>query len=135
MRPHAAGILYAPPFYTPSPRRVFSGVRGWGCIKIRPRNDALRDTPHASKKRYKFRNFPGTPNPSTFSKVLPYKWEAYFCTNGRRAAVQMKMEDVLLGLPFSPPPVLCNLRAEFPPPPLASAMASREFFYMQRFFL
>ena len=25
-----------------------------------------------------------TPTPSTFSKVLPYKWEAYCCTNGRR---------------------------------------------------
>ena len=37
LRPHAAGILYAPPFYTPpTPRRVFSGVGGWGCIKIGP---------------------------------------------------------------------------------------------------
>ena len=36
-RPHAAGILYAPPFYTPpTPRRVFSGVGGWGCIKFGP---------------------------------------------------------------------------------------------------
>ena len=38
LRPHAAGILYAPPpFYTPpTPRRVFSGVGGWGCIKFGP---------------------------------------------------------------------------------------------------
>ena len=27
--------------------------------------------------------FSGDPNPSTFSKVLPYKWEAYCNTNGR----------------------------------------------------
>ena len=38
LRPHAAGILYAPPpFYTPpNSRRVFSGVGGWGCIKFGP---------------------------------------------------------------------------------------------------
>ena len=30
-----------------------------------------------------FRNFPVTPTPSTFSEVLPYKWEAYCSTNGR----------------------------------------------------
>ena len=37
LRPHAAGILYAPPFYTPpTPRRVFSGVGVWGCIKFGP---------------------------------------------------------------------------------------------------
>ena len=37
LSPHAAGILYAPPFYTPStPRRVFLGVGGWGCIKFGP---------------------------------------------------------------------------------------------------
>ena len=38
LRPHAAGILYAPPvLYTPpTPRRVFSGVGGWGCIKFGP---------------------------------------------------------------------------------------------------
>ena len=37
LRPHAAGILYAPPFYTPpTPRRVFSGVWGGGCIKFGP---------------------------------------------------------------------------------------------------
>ena len=37
LRPHAAGILYAPPFYTPpTPRRAFSGVRGWGCTKFGP---------------------------------------------------------------------------------------------------
>ena len=29
-----------------------------------------------------FRNFPVTPTPNTFSKVLPYKWEAYCSTNG-----------------------------------------------------
>ena len=37
--PPAAGILYPPPplFYTPpTPRRVFSWVRGWGCIKFGP---------------------------------------------------------------------------------------------------
>ena len=38
LSPHAAGILYPPPFYTaPTPRRVFSGVGGWGCIKFWPR--------------------------------------------------------------------------------------------------
>ena len=37
LRPHAVGILYPPPFYTPpTPRRVFSGVGGWGCIKSGP---------------------------------------------------------------------------------------------------
>ena len=37
LRPRAAGILHAPPFYTPpAPRRVFSGVGGWGCIKSGP---------------------------------------------------------------------------------------------------
>ena len=37
LRPQAVGILYAPPFYTPpTPRRVFSGVGGWGCIKFGP---------------------------------------------------------------------------------------------------
>ena len=37
LRPHAAGISYAPPFYTPpTPRRVFSGVGGWACIKFGP---------------------------------------------------------------------------------------------------
>ena len=37
LSPHAAGILYAPPFYTPpTPRRVFLGVGGWGCIKFGP---------------------------------------------------------------------------------------------------
>ena len=38
LRPHTAGILYAPPFYTPpTPRRVFSGVGGVGVYKNRPR--------------------------------------------------------------------------------------------------
>ena len=41
----------------------------------------------------------GDPNPQYFlSKVLSYKWEAYFRTNGRRTAVQMG--GVLLGFPF-----------------------------------
>ena len=31
----------------------------------------------------KIRNFPVTPTPSIFPKVLPYKWEAYCSTNGR----------------------------------------------------
>ena len=44
------------------------------------------------------RNFPVTPTPSIFSKVLPYKWEAYCRTNGSRIAVQMG--DVMLGFPF-----------------------------------
>ena len=39
-----------------------------------------------------------TPTPSIFSQVLPYKWEAYCSTNGRRTAVQMG--GVLLGFPF-----------------------------------
>ena len=33
--------------------------------------------------REKIGNFPVTPTPSTFSKVLPYTWEAYCSTNGR----------------------------------------------------
>ena len=44
------------------------------------------------------RNFPVTPTPSIFPKVLPYKWGAYCRTNGRRTAVQMG--GVLLGFPF-----------------------------------
>ena len=36
LKPHAAGILYAPLLYTPSPRRVLSGVGGWGCRKVGP---------------------------------------------------------------------------------------------------
>ena len=40
LRPHAAGILYAPPFYTPpTPRRVFSGVGG--VYKIGQRRNLL----------------------------------------------------------------------------------------------
>ena len=40
LSPHAAGILYPPPpFYTPpTPKRVFLGVGGWGCIKFGPVN-------------------------------------------------------------------------------------------------
>ena len=39
LRPRAAGSLYAPLFYTPpTPRRVFSGEGGWGCIKFGPVN-------------------------------------------------------------------------------------------------
>ena len=68
--------------------------------------------PHAHSL---FRNFPVTPTPNTFSKVLPYKyflkstavqmggvlqykWEVYCRTNGRCTAVQMG--GVLLGFPF-----------------------------------
>ena len=47
-----------------------------------------------------FGNFVSNFDPSTFSKVLPYKWEAYCRTNGRRTALQMGA--VLLGFPFSP---------------------------------
>ena len=37
LRPHAAGILCAPRFYTPpTPRRVISGVGVWGCINFGP---------------------------------------------------------------------------------------------------
>ena len=37
LRPHAAGILYAPPFYTPPhPQKGTSEARGWGCIKFGP---------------------------------------------------------------------------------------------------
>ena len=37
LKPPAARFLYAPPFYTPpTPRRVFSWVGGWGCIKFGP---------------------------------------------------------------------------------------------------
>ena len=37
LNPPTAGFLYAPLFYTPpAPSRVFSGVSGWGCIKIGP---------------------------------------------------------------------------------------------------
>ena len=42
LRPHAAGILYAPPFYTPpTPKRVFSGVGGVGVYKIWPRSNTF----------------------------------------------------------------------------------------------
>ena len=51
LSPHAAGILYAPPLYTPpTPRRVFSRVGGWGCIKIGP----VRKLPTVSKKAASF---------------------------------------------------------------------------------
>ena len=50
LRPHAAGILYAPPFliYTPpTPRRVFSGEGGWACIKFGPVFGVLCEGPSA----------------------------------------------------------------------------------------
>ena len=51
-RPHAAGILYAPPFYTPlTPRRVFSGVGGVGVYKIWPRRRAGSTTDHGETRR------------------------------------------------------------------------------------
>ena len=46
----------------------------------------------------RFRNIPVTPTPSIFPEVLPYTWEAYCRTNGRRTAVQMG--GVLQGFPF-----------------------------------
>ena len=50
LRAHAAGILYAPPFYTPpSPRRVVSGVGGVGVYKIGPVG-RLQKLPIVSKK-------------------------------------------------------------------------------------
>ena len=71
LRPHAAGILYAPPFYTPpTPRRVFSGVGGWGCIKFGP------------VKHQKFQELSGTPNHWYFLKSIAG-------TSGRHTAVQM----------------------------------------------
>ena len=37
LKPPAAGFYTPPLFYTPpTPRRVFSGVWGWGCIKFGP---------------------------------------------------------------------------------------------------
>ena len=43
LRPHAAGILYAPPFYTPpTPRRVILGVGEWACIKFGPVGSAVK---------------------------------------------------------------------------------------------
>ena len=54
--------------------------------------------PFIDKDSPQIRNFPVTPTPSTFSKVLPYKWEAYCRTNGSRAAVQIG--GVLLGFPL-----------------------------------
>ena len=37
LRPHAAGILYAPPFYTPPLLEgYFQGWGGWGCVKFGP---------------------------------------------------------------------------------------------------
>ena len=42
--------FYTPPlFYTlPTPRRVFSGVGGWGCIKIGPVKETIRQIPTLS---------------------------------------------------------------------------------------
>ena len=35
--PRSRNFIRPPPFYTPpTPRRVFSGVGGWGCMKFGP---------------------------------------------------------------------------------------------------
>ena len=88
LRPHEAGILYAPPFYTPpTPRRVISGVGGWGCIKIGPvevTEFCLQSSPSLPQNSVSslfrnsaletvFRPFPNSPCeccPSTFSQVI-----------------------------------------------------------------
>ena len=49
----------------------------------------VRGVYHHPSGTKKIRNFLVTPTPSTFSKVLPDKWEAHCRTNGRRTAVQM----------------------------------------------
>ena len=64
LSPHEAGILYPPPFYTPpTPRRVFSGVGGWGCIKFQRRIRLL----------YNFRNGPSPPHGSMCSGVSVWR--------------------------------------------------------------
>ena len=60
---------------SPTPRKVLSGVGGWGCTKFGPVVQELSG------------------NPGTFWKV--YKCMAHWSTNRRRCAVQMG--DVLLG--------------------------------------
>ena len=67
-------------------REVFGGVRGAG-----PAGNPCLGWPCIRKVLV-------TPTPSTFLKVLPYKWGAYCRTNGRRTAVQMG--GVLQGFPF-----------------------------------
>ena len=53
LRPRAAGILYAPPFYIPpTPRRVVSGVGG-ACIKFGPVcNDFEKNGNSGASTRY-----------------------------------------------------------------------------------
>ena len=58
---------------------------------------SLTPSPHSQKLSFNLTSFPTTPTPSTFSKVLLYKWEAYSRTDGRRIAAQMG--GVLLGFP------------------------------------
>ena len=68
LRPHAPGILYAPPFYTPpTPRRVFSGEGGWACIKFGPvlYFVGLIKTPQNS---HKFRSQKWKKSPTSFRR-------------------------------------------------------------------
>ena len=77
-------------------RRVVKHVYAWGHSTFgkaeKDRLDAWRGRqrvrlhPGMRLSAPKFRNVPVTPTPSIFPKVLPYKWEAYCSTNGRRTA-------------------------------------------------
>ena len=73
---------------------VLRGQKHWG----RGRPVGADDPPVNFFTDLAARNVPVTPTPSTFSKVLPYRWEAYCRTNGRCTAVQMG--GVLLGFLF-----------------------------------
>ena len=45
LKPPMAGVLYSPPlvYAPPTPRRVFSGVGGWACMKVGPPHSLLLD--------------------------------------------------------------------------------------------